>query len=85
MDGRDIICIMPTGQWDFSSPDGYMDETSFRGREVAHIPATCDANARLYAGDFASCIAHERSDTAFAREPESVKLKLFVALLMMFI
>jgi hypothetical protein len=50
-----------------------MDGSSLRGRKVAHLPATCDANARVHARNLATCIAHEGSDTAFAREPKSVK------------
>ena len=79
MDGRDIICIMPTGQWDISSPgavlmDGWMDyRLPLRGREIAHIPATCNVDARVHSGNLASCIAHEGPDTTFAREPQSVK------------
>jgi hypothetical protein len=44
-----------------------------RRREIAHIPAPCNTNAWLHAGDFASCIAHEGSDPSFAREQQSVK------------
>ena len=80
MDGRDIICIMPTGQWRFfiSQLDsyrliGWMGSSLFRSWEVAHVPATGDADAWVHVGDLASCIAHEGSVTAFAREPKSVK------------
>ena len=52
-----------------------MNRCSPRGREITHIPATCDSNARMYAGYLASCISNERSITPFAREQQSVKPK----------
>jgi hypothetical protein len=47
----------------------------FRGREIAHLSTACDTGARVHAGYFASCIAHEGSDSSSAREQQSVKKK----------
>jgi hypothetical protein len=44
-----------------------------RRREIAHIPAACDTDGRVYAGHLASYIAHEGPDPSFARERQSVK------------
>lgn len=68
MDGRDIICIMPTGKWDTFRAESIDGPLLTRGREITYIPATCDANARVHAGYLATCIPHERSITPFTRK-----------------
>lgn len=74
MDGRDIICIMPTGKWDIAAfPfvfESYqlMDHCSHRGREITYIPATRDANARVHAGYLTTCSFNEGPVTPFARK-----------------
>jgi hypothetical protein len=72
MDGRDIICIMPTGKWDIVAfpfrAVSLMDHCSPRGREITYIPATRNANARVHAGYLTTCSPHEGSITPSARK-----------------
>ena len=74
MDGRDIICIMPTGK--SSTPHSIVLSTTtksinffpLRWREVAHVPAARDAHTWMHAGCLTSSCAYQGPGSGSTRE-----------------
>jgi hypothetical protein len=66
MDGRDIVCVMPTGGQPlrFSL---FIDCEYLYRREIVDIPATCLVELWVYFGDIAINISHYRPNTASPR------------------
>ena len=62
MDGRDIVCVMPTGKNDFTIYSVVHDSAYYRRRKVADISTPRDHVSRMHACHLAINISHGKSD-----------------------
>lgn len=75
MDGRDVVCVMPTGK---ATNDGFVYLIIFccRRWKVFNLSTACTLDSRLYAGDIPPHFPDDRSDSTSKRVWRHVRFYL---------